>query len=81
MAAERAEEPDLAPRGPRGAIVEAAPRPEECARSPGADFTRSRKLPLLKTLWTMVTWDGDTIGVELESGGGWGDATPSASAF
>ena len=39
--------------------------PEACARDPGRDFTRSRKLPLPKLVRLMVTWGGDTIPVEL----------------
>lgn len=77
----RAKAPDLALRRLREAIRIVASKPEECARSPGTDFTRSRKLPLPKVLWTMVTWSGDTIGVELERASGWDGGAPTASAF
>lgn len=77
----RPKAPDLALRRLRGAMRSVASKPEECARSPGTDFTRSRKLPLAKVLWTMVTWAGDTIGVELERASGWDGDAPTASAF
>ena len=72
---------DLALRRLREAIARVASKPEECARSPGADFTRSRKLPLRMVLWTMATWGWDTIGVELEDLYGWDGSAPTASAF
>ena len=77
----RPKAPDLALRRLRGAMRSVTSKPEECARSPGTDFTRSRKLPLAKVLWTMVTWAGDTIGVELERASGWDGDAPTASAF
>jgi hypothetical protein len=55
--------------------------PEACARDPGRDFTRERKVPLRSLLWIMVTWAWDTIGVELEDAYGWDGDAPTASAF
>ncbi|MBR3384978.1 MAG: transposase [Atopobiaceae bacterium] len=55
--------------------------PEACARDPGRDFTRSRKLPLPKLVRLMVTWGGDTIPVELNDAFGWDGGAPTASAF
>ena len=55
--------------------------PEACARDPGRDFTRSRKIPLNALVWIMTTWAWDTIGTELEDAYGWDGAAPTASAF
>ena len=77
----RPKAPDLALRRLRGAMRSVASKPEECARSPGTDFTRSGKLPLGRLIWTMVTWAWDTIGVELERADGWSGLAPTASAF
>ena len=72
---------DLALRRLGRAIESVASRPEECARSPGRDFTRRRKLPLDEVLWTEVTWGEDTIGVEMHRRFGWDARAPSPSAF
>ena len=58
-----------------------AARPEECARSPGRDFTRRRKIPLERLLWTLVTWGEDTISAELADAFGWDGSAPTCSAF
>ncbi|MBR3384504.1 MAG: IS4 family transposase [Atopobiaceae bacterium] len=55
--------------------------PEACARDPGRDFTRNRKIPLSALVWIMITWAWDTIGTELEDAYGWDGAAPTASAF
>ena len=55
--------------------------PEACARDPGRDFTRNRKIPLNALVWIMITWAWDTIGTELEDACGWDGAAPTASAF
>jgi len=55
--------------------------PEACARDPGRDFTRDRKMPLPTLIWTMIAWAWDTIGVELERMDGWSGNAPSDSAF
>ena len=64
-----------------GAVRLVCSEPEACARDPGRNFTRSRKLPLQRLVWTMVTWGWDTIGVELERLGGWDGRAPTTSAF
>ena len=55
--------------------------PEACARDPGRDFTRSRKLPLARLVRLMVSWGGDTVSVELNDAFGWDGGAPTASAF
>lgn len=55
--------------------------PEACARDPGRDFTRDRKIPLRALVWIMITWAWDTIGTELEDAYGWDGRAPTASAF
>lgn len=79
MARQKASE--VALRRLRGAIAGVASRPEECARSPGSDFTRSRKLPLERLLWLLVAWGEDTISAELADLFGWDGSAPTASAF
>lgn len=59
----------------REAVERVAERPEACARSPGRDFTRSRKLPLAELLWLLVTMGTDTLGMELLR---WSQASASA---
>ena len=58
-----------------------ASRPEDCARSPGRDFTRSRKLPLARLLLLLVTWARDTVGVELLRFFGWDPGAISVSGL
>lgn len=77
----RAKASALALRRLRGAIEGVASKPEECARSPGVDFTRSRKIPLAALLGTLVTWGEDTISAELADAIGWDGSAPTASAF
>ena len=48
-----------------------AARPEECARSPGRDFTRSRKLGLERLLLLLVAWGRDCAYAELAKLCGW----------
>lgn len=72
---------EVALRRLRGAIANMASRPEECARSPGTDFTRARKLPLERLLWLLVAWGEDTISAELADHFGWDGGAPTASAF
>ena len=72
---------DLAIRRLERAVSHVASVPEACARDPARDFTRERKLPLHRVLWTMATWAWDTIGIELENADGWTGGAPSASAF
>ena len=62
-------------------VEEVASRPEECARSPGRDFTRSRKLPLRDLLWTIVTMGTDTLGAELLRARGWDAGAPTVGAL
>lgn len=65
----------------RLAVARVASRPEECARSPGRDFTRTRKVGLERLLWEIVTMGTDTLGMELlRSFGPRGDA-PTVGAF
>lgn len=72
---------EVALRRLRGAIASVASRPEECARSPGTDFTRNRKLPLERLLWLLVTWGEDTISAELSDLLGWDGGAPTVSAL
>ena len=65
----------------RRAVAGVASKPEECARSPGRDFTRRRKIPLERLLWTLVTWGEDTISAELADAFGWDGSAPTCSAF
>ena len=43
------------------AVDRVASRPEECARSPGRDFTRSRKLGLRELLWLIATMGTESM--------------------
>ncbi len=63
------------------AVSVVASRPEECARSPGRDFTRSRKLPLRELLWTIVTMGTDTLGAELLRASGMSADAPTVGAL
>ena len=65
----------------RRVVARVASQPEECARSPGRDFTRRRKIPLERLLWTLVTWGEDTISAELADAFGWDGSAPTCSAF
>lgn len=55
--------------------------PEECARSPGRDFTRSRKLGLRELLWLIVTMGTDTLGMELLRASGMSAGAPTVGAL
>lgn len=63
------------------AIESLAARPEECARSPGRDFVRNRKLGLARLLLLLVTWGQDTVASELANLAGWDGAAPSGPAL
>ena len=63
------------------AIEVVAARPEECARSPGRDFTRDRKLGLARLLLLLVTWGQDTAACELAKMCGWDGSAPSPPAL
>ena len=63
------------------AVDDVASRPEECARSPGRDFTRSRKLGLRELLWLIVTMGTDTLGMELLRASGMSAAAPTVGAL
>lgn len=65
----------------RAAVERVASRPEECARSPGRDFTRSRKLGLAGLLWTLVTMGTDTLGMELLRAWGLSGSAPTVGAL
>lgn len=58
-----------------------AARPEECARAPGRDFTRDRKLGLARLLLLLVTWGRDCSYAELCDLAGWDGEAPSAAAL
>ena len=58
-----------------------AARPEECARSPGRDFTRSRKLGLERLLLLLVAWGRDCAYAELAKLCGWDGGAPSGPAL
>ena len=64
-----------------GCVESLAARPEECARSPGRDFTRDRKLGLARLLLLLVTWGRDTVAGELAKMFGWDGAAPSGPAL
>lgn len=65
-----------------GAAVErVASRPEECARSPGRDFTRRRKLGLRELLWLIVTMGTDTLRMELLRASGMSAGAPTVGAL
>ena len=63
------------------AVDRVSSRPEECARSPGRDFTRSRKLGLRDLLWLIVTMGTDTLGMELLRASGMSPAAPTVGAL
>ena len=63
------------------AIRRVASRPEECARSPGRDFTRSRKLGLEDLLRLIVTMGSDTLGMELLRAWGMDAGAPTVGAL
>ena len=63
------------------AIEAVASRPEECARSPGRDFTRSRKLGLKDLLRLIVTMGSDTLGMELLRAWGMDAGAPTVGAL
>lgn len=65
-----------------GAAIESvAARPEECARSPGRDFVRSRKLGLGDLLRLIVTMGSDSLGMELLRAWGMGADAPTVGAL
>jgi hypothetical protein len=72
---------EVALRELRRAVARVASEPEECARSPGVDFTRRRKITLEGLLWTLVTWGEGTISAELADAFGWDGSAPTCSAF
>ena len=57
-----------------------ADRPRACARDPGRDFTRSRKLPP-GVLLLIVTWAQETVDAELADLLGWDGRAPSGAAL
>ena len=58
-----------------------AARPEECARSPGRDFTRVRKLGLAGLLLLLASWGRDCAYAELAELFGWDGEAPSGPAL
>lgn len=64
-----------------GCIESLAARPEECARSPGRDFVRNRKLGLARLLLLLVCWGRDSAYAELCDLAGWDGAAPSGPAL
>ena len=52
------------------AVERVASRTQECARSPGRDFTRRRKPGLRELLWLIATMGTDTLGMELPRASG-----------
>ena len=58
-----------------------AGRPEECARSPGRDFTRVRGLGLGRLLLLLVTWAQETVAAELADLAGWDGSAPTGPAL
>lgn len=65
----------------RLAVDAVAADPEACARSPGRDFTRARKLGLPGLLWTIVTMGTDTLGMELLRASGMSPDAPTVGAL
>lgn len=53
----------------------------ECAKYPGRDFSRTRKLPFNKLVTTMLQMEGKSVGNEMLSLFPKANETPSASAF
>jgi len=64
-----------------GCIESLAARPEECARSPGRDFVRNRRLGLARLLLLLVCWGRDSACAELCDLAGWDGAAPSGPAL
>ena len=62
-------------------IESLAARPEECARSPGRDFVRNRKLGLARLLLLLVCWGRDSAWAELCDLAGWDGEAPSGPAL
>ena len=58
-----------------------AARPEECARSPGRDFVRNRRLGLARLLLLLVCWGRDSAYAELAELCGWDGEVPSGPAL
>ena len=58
-----------------------AARPEECARSPGRDFVRNRRLGLARLLLLLVCWGRDSAYAELAELCGWDGDVPSGPAL
>ena len=65
----------------RLAVGAVASEPERCARSPGRDFTRNRKLGLARLLWTIVSMGTDTLGMELLRASGMSPDAPTVGAL
>lgn len=65
----------------RLAVEGVAADPWACARRPGRDFTRSRKLGLARLLWTIVTMGTDTLGMELLRACGMSAEAPTVGAL
>ena len=63
------------------AIESVASRPEECARSPGRDFARNRKLGLGNLLRLIVTMGSDALGMELLRAWGMDADAPTVGAL
>jgi len=64
-----------------GTIKRMAENPEVCAKRPGKDFTRTRKIDLGKLLTLLVCWGQETMIGELADMAGWDAETPTASAL
>ena len=64
-----------------GAVEEVTSDAASCANDPARDFTRNRKIPLPRVVWTIVCWAQDTIAIELLDAIGWNGETPLPSAF
>lgn len=64
-----------------GCIESLAARPEECARSPGRDFSRNRKLGLARLLLLLVCWGRGGACAELCDLAGWDGTAPSGPAL
>ena len=62
-------------------IKKIAEKPEACAKRPGIDFTRSRKIDLGKLLTLLVCWGQETMIGELADMTGWDEETPTPSAL
>ena len=64
-----------------GAVEEVTSDAASCAKDPTRDFTRNRKIPLPRVLWTIICWGQDTVGIELLDAVGRDGETPKASAL